>query len=111
MIVKNAGEIAQGCEAQLQAGLYRPLESLRGRRIVAVDESRGLVVMQSVADFPLREPNYKSTDGRAFETSVRYPSSRELFEVYRVRGGKIERIDAVSAFQPYRMTSPWLARN
>jgi hypothetical protein len=107
VIAKDAGQLAQGCEAQLRLGLYRPLEALRGRRVVAVDEARGLVVAQSIADFPLRETEYPLTDGRTVPTSVRYPSSRELFEVYRVRSGRIDRIDAVSVFQPYRMPSRW----
>jgi hypothetical protein len=109
VIARNAGELAEGCEAQLKLGLYRPLESLRGRRVVAVDEERGLVVMQSLADFPLRETSYAAADGRKLETSVTYPSTRELFEIYRVRRGAIERVDAVSVFQPYRMQSPWLS--
>jgi len=35
------------------------------------------------------------------------PSSRELFEIYRIRDGRIQKIEAVSVFQPYRMASPW----
>jgi len=41
------------------------------------------------------------------QTAVRYPNSREQFEVYRVRAGQVEKVDAVSVFQPYRMPSPW----
>lgn len=108
VLVKDAGDLAQGCEAQLALGLNRPLEALRARRVIAVDEARGLVVAQALADFPLRDPKYLLADGRAVETSVRYPSTRELFEVYRVRAGRIERIDAVSVFQPYYMSTPWV---
>ncbi len=107
VIAKNAGEIAKGCKAQLAAGLYRPLESLRNRRYPVVDEARGIVVALSTADFPLRSPQYTTVDGRALATSVTYPSSRELFEVYRVRAGRIERIEAVSVYQPYLMPSRW----
>ena len=107
VIAKNAGEIAKGCRAQIEAGLYRPLESLRNRRYPVVDEARGLVVALSTADFPLRSPQYTSTDGRPLTTSVTYPSSREQFEVFRVRGGRIERIEAVSVYQPYLMPSRW----
>jgi hypothetical protein len=108
VIARNAGDLAQGCEAQLKLGLYAPLEALRHRRVTAVDEERGLVVMQSLADFPLRSRSYAATDGRQLETSVAYPSTRELFEVYRVSRGGVERIDAVSVFQPYLMPSPWM---
>jgi hypothetical protein len=107
VIAKEAGKLAQGCEAQIRLGLYRPLEALRDRRVVAVDEARGLVVVHALADFPLRQTEYQLTDGRTVPTSVRYPSTRELFEVYRVRAGRIERVDAVSVIQPYRMPSRW----
>lgn len=30
-----------------------------------------------------------------------------MFEVYRIRHGTIERIDAVSVFQPYLMPLAW----
>jgi hypothetical protein len=33
--------------------------------------------------------------------------SRELFEVYRVAGGRIEAVDAVSVDQPYGMKVAW----
>ncbi len=107
VIAANAGELAWGCEAQLKLGLYRPLEQLRNRRYPVVDEARGLVLTLSIADFGLRETAYKTRDGVERPTAVRYPSSRELFEVYRVRGGRIEKVDAVSVHQPYLMPSPW----
>lgn len=107
VIAANAGELAQGCEAQLKLGLYRPLEQLRNRRYPVVDESRGLVLALSTADFGLGETTYRTTDGIERPTAVRYPSSRELFEVYRVRAGRIEKVDAVSVNQPYLMSSPW----
>jgi len=65
------------------------------------------VVALSTADFGLRETDYRSTDGVPRQTAVRYPVSREQFEVYRVRAGRVEKVDAVSVFQPYRMPSPW----
>ncbi len=107
VIAATAGELARGCEAQLKLGLYRPLEQLRNRRYPVVDEVRGLVLSLSIADFGLRETAYKTRDGVERPTAVRYPSSRELFEVYRVRGGRIEKVDAVSVHQPYLMPSPW----
>jgi len=107
VIAAGAGELAQGCEAQLKLGLYRPLDALRNRRYPVVDPARGLVVALSTADFGLRETGYRTTDGVLRQTAVRYPVSREQFEVYRVRAGHVEKVDAVSVFQPYRMPSPW----
>lgn len=107
VIVAGAGNIAQGCEAQLRAGLYKPVDRVRDRRIVAVDEERGLVVATRFADHAVRTTRYTSADGKQRETQDKYPSARELFEIYKVRNGRIERIEAISVFQPYHMPSPW----
>jgi hypothetical protein len=106
-IVKSPGQFATGCEAQLKLGLYAPVDAIRSRRVLAVDEARGLVVTSSFADFGLARTNYPLADGRTVETSSRHPMARELFEVFRIRDGRIASIDAVSVFQPYRMPSPW----
>lgn len=107
VIAKGAAKIARGCEAQLKLGLYRPVDRVRDRRILMVDEERGLVVASSFADHALRETRYRTTDGRIRETQDWYPSTRELFEIFKLSNGRIRRIEAVSVFQPYRMPSPW----
>jgi len=106
-IVKSPGEYAQGCEAQLKAGLYRPLDRIRGHRVLAVDEERGLVVVAGIADFSLAQRAYMLTDGRKVETQAFHPLARELFEVYKIVGGRIQAIEAVSVDQPYGMPSAW----
>ncbi len=108
VIVKNAATLAQGCAAQIELGLYEPVERVRDRRTPVIDDELGIVVATSFTDFPLREPRYTLRDGRTVDTQDKAPSSREMFEVFKVRGGRIERIDAVSVFQPYRMPSPWV---
>jgi hypothetical protein len=98
----------KGCEAQFKLGLYRPVDRVRSRRILAVDEERGLVVATAFADFAVEVPRYATTDGTIRETREKYPSSREAIEVFKIRNGKIARVEAVSVFQPYGMRSPWL---
>jgi hypothetical protein len=106
-LVKSPGQYAQGCEGQLKAGLYRPLDRLRGRRIVGVDEERGLVMMVSVADFGLAQRQYTLTDGRKVESDRFHAMARELFEIYKVAGGRIQAVEAVSVDQPYGMPVAW----
>lgn len=106
-LVKSPGTYAQGCEAQLKLGLYRPVDRVRGRRVLAVDEERGLVMMASVADFNLAQRQYTLTDGRRVESAAYHAMSRELFEVYKVSGGRIEAVEAVSVDQPYGMPVAW----
>jgi hypothetical protein len=100
-------EYAQGCEAQLKLGLYRPLDRIRGRRVLAVDEERGLVVTAGIADFSLAQRQYTLTDGKKVETQAFHAMARELFEVYKVVGGRIQTVEAVSVDQPYGMHSAW----
>jgi hypothetical protein len=106
-LVKSPGQYAQGCEAQLKLGLYQPLDRLRGKRVVAVDEERGLVVATAIADFNLAQRRYRLTDGREVESEAFHAMSRELFEVYKIVGGRIVAIEAVSVDQPYGMHSAW----
>ncbi len=106
-LVKSPGKYAQGCEAQLKLGLYRPVDRLRGRRVLGVDEERGLVMMASVADFGLAQRQYTLTDGRKVESDRFHPMARELFEIYKVAGGRIQAVEAVSVDQPYGMPVFW----
>ena len=106
-LVKSPGLYAQGCEAQLKLGLYRPVDRLRGRRVLGVDEERGLVMMASIADFGLAQRQYTLTDGRKVESERFHAMARELFEVYKVVGGRIQSVEAVSVEQPYGMPVAW----
>ena len=106
-IVKAAATLAQGCEAQLRLGLYRPVDRVRDRRVLAVDEARGLVVVSSFADFGLAQTQYRTTDGVLRETQDKHPSTREQLEIFQVRSGRIQRIEVVSVYQPYRMPLAW----
>jgi hypothetical protein len=98
----------KGCEAQLKLGLYKPVDRVRDRRFPIVDEERGLVVAFGLADFAVRNTTYTTTDGKSREVADKYPSSRELFEIFRIRDGRIQKMEAVSVFQPYRMPSAWM---
>jgi hypothetical protein len=106
-LVKSPGQYAQGCQAQLALGLYKPLDRLRGHRVLAVDEERGLVAVAAIADFNLANRRYTLTDGREVEVEAVHAMSRELFEVYKVVDGRIVAIEAVSVDQPYGMHSAW----
>jgi hypothetical protein len=106
-IVESPGKYAQGCEAQLKLGLYQPLDRIRGHRVLAVDEARGLVVTAGIADFSMAQRQYTLTDGQKVETKAFHPLARELFEVYKIIDGKVQKVEAVSVDQPYGMPSAW----
>jgi hypothetical protein len=98
----------KGCEAQFKLGLYKPVDRVRSRRILAVDEERGLVVANAISDFELDKPRYTTTDGTIRETQEKSPSARETLDIFKIRNGKIVRVESVSVFQPYGMRSPWV---
>ncbi len=97
----------KGCEAQFKLGLYKPVDRVRSRRILAVDEERGLVVADAFSDFGLEKPRYTTTDGTIRETQEKSPSAREAIDIFKIRNGKIVRVESVSVVQPYGMRSPW----
>jgi hypothetical protein len=106
-LVKSPGKLAQGCEAQLKLGLYRPVDRVRGRRVLAVDEERGLVIMGTIADFGLAQRQYTLTNGSKVESDRFHAMSRELYEVFKIADGRIQAVEAVSVDQPYGMPVAW----
>ena len=48
----------EGCAAQVKAGVFKPIEKVRERRVVAVDEARGIVVASGFEDYPELEDVY-----------------------------------------------------
>ena len=107
-LVKSPGQYAQGCEAQLKMGLYHPVDRVRGRRVLAVDEERGLVMMASSRRLrPCATPVHADGWPQAWRADRHHAMSRELFEVYKVVGGRIEAIQAVCVDQPFGMPVAW----
>jgi hypothetical protein len=99
---------ARGCQEQLALGVYEPIDRIRGRRVAAVDAERGVVAMTSLVDFGLADTRYLTTDGKQRQTSALYPSTREQLEIFKLRDGKVGRVEAISVFQPYGMPSTWM---
>jgi hypothetical protein len=108
VVAKASAAGVKGCEAQFKLGLYKPVDRVRSRRVLAVDEERGLVVATAFSDFAIDVPRYSTTDGTIRETQEKSPSSRESVDVFKIRSGRIVRVEAVSVFQPYGMRSPWV---
>jgi hypothetical protein len=78
-----------GVAAQIDAGYTRQVEVARARRVSAIDEERGLVVIHFVFDHPGNRVN------GAGRTVHGYPNSMPATELFKVRGGQIRQIEAV----------------
>jgi hypothetical protein len=96
-----------GCEAQFKAGNYRYDTRLRARRFVLVDEERGLVLASAFIDHAGVPHEYNLTDGTKVRSPVHRPHSFYLFELFKLKEGSIEQIEANFITVPYNMPSPW----
>jgi len=106
----NAAAIAGGCEAQFKLGIYRINKRVRERRFPLIDEERGIVVATGFFDHANGFDRYKLTDGREMKTALKWPNSISLLEAFRIRDGKIHRIEALFTYVPYFMHNPWAGR-
>jgi hypothetical protein len=103
----NAAAIAQGCEAQFKLGLYRINKRVRERRYPLIDEERGIVVASGFFDHANSFDSYKLTNGNTMKTALKWPNSITLLEAFRIKNGKIHRIEAIFTYVPYFMHNPW----
>ncbi|HLB31334.1 MAG TPA: hypothetical protein VJN91_07385, partial [Gammaproteobacteria bacterium] len=95
------------CEAQFRLGNYRYDDRLRARRYLLVDEERGLVLAAGFIDHEGRLGEYTLTDGKVLTSPIRRPHSYYLLELFKIKGGAIQQIEANFITVPYRMPSPW----
>jgi len=103
----GAAAIAQGCEAQFKLGIYRINKRVRERRYPIIDEERGVVVATGFFDHANTFDSYQTTDGKTMKTALKWPNSITLMEAFKIRDGKIYRIEAIFTYVPYFMHSPW----
>lgn len=97
-----------GCAQQFKLGNYRYDDRVRDRRFFLVDEERGLIMTAGFIDHAGRLENYTLTDGTPMKSPMRTPSTLCLLELFKIRGGKIQQIEAVFIGVPYNMPSPWI---
>ncbi len=91
----------EGCAAQVKAGVFKPVEKVRERRVVAVDEARGIVVASGFEDYPELEDVYAGRPAPA-----KYPYSLGFIAAFKIKDGGIYCVEAVSTALPYLMPAP-----
>ena len=106
----NAVAIAAGCEAQFRLGIYRINKRVRERRFPLVDEERGIVVATGFFDHANSFDHYTLTNGREMKTALKWPNTITLLEAFRIRDGRIHRVEALFTYVPYFMHNPWAER-
>ncbi|MBO0714262.1 MAG: hypothetical protein J2O39_03645 [Acidimicrobiales bacterium] len=93
----------------IDTGIYvTVIESVRDRRVTAVDVERGLVFVHFAFDHPGAVTRLRGgSDGGGTTTPFRTPSSLMGVEIFKVRAGRITHIEAVLTNVPYGMPSGW----
>lgn len=99
--------VALGCEEQFRMGNYRYDDRLRGRRFHVIDEQRGLVFASAFIDHSGRLGTYQLANGKTVESPVRRPHSYYAMELFKIKNGRIQQVEAVFLTVPYHMPSPW----
>jgi hypothetical protein len=97
-----------GCAQQFKLGNYRYDTRVRERRFFLADEERGLVMTGGFIDHDGTLENFQLTDGTPIQSPMRTPSTLCLLELFKIRSGKIQQIEAVFIGVPYNMPSPWI---
>lgn len=98
---RDRGTWHLGVAEQVDAKIFTDIEAARDRRVAAIDEERGLVMVVFVFDHagPL-----VSRGGRS---RFRRPNSMMVAEVWKMAGGLIRQIEAVLDVFPYGMPTGW----
>lgn len=112
--ILNMGGIdigAMGCKAQFSTGLYGVVTEVHARRFPVVDVERQTVFAFAVFDHCGCKPELVTPDGRRVQTGrFNRPSSILLAEVFKIKNGNIQRVEAVGTSVPYHSGTGWARR-
>ena len=98
----------KGCEPQFKLGVFHYDNRVRGRRYFLVDEERGVVVSAGYIDHGAEFDTYQTTDGKTQHSPFKSPNSLQFMEMFKIRDGRIFRVESLFESVPYNMTSQWL---
>lgn len=98
-----------GVREQIDSGYFSYMDAVRDRRVVAVDEARGLVLLVVVFDHSALKRTVQVQGIGEVEVAKYHqrPNSVLIAELFKVSGGEIVHIEAVLEFLPYGAGSGW----
>jgi len=105
----KAGAVQRmGCQAQLETGMLKMVTRVRDRRYVA-DEEKQMVFAAGFFDHngTLRKNTLVDGSVRTVGPPFDRPFTFCLFELFKIKNGKIRQIEAVLLTVPYNMPTPW----
>lgn len=95
--------LCMSCEEQQKSGWFAFVTEIRNRRFPIVDEERGLVMSFGYFDHNAAKREYPLPDGRITPNVLTHPLTFEISELFEIRNGKIDQIEAVLNTVPYGM--------
>ncbi len=97
-----------GCQAQLETGMLKMVTRCRDRRYL-VDEQRQMVFAATFFDHngTLRKNTLVDGSVRTIGPPFDRPFTFVIFELFKIKNGKIRQIEAVLNTVPYYMPTPW----
>lgn len=98
---RDRGTWHLGVAAQVDLGIFHDIEAARDRRVVAMDEERGLVF--AIWFFDHAGP----VASRGGVSRFRSPNSMLVAEVFALKAGRIREIESVLDVFPYGMSAGW----
>jgi hypothetical protein len=97
--------LAMSCEEQQKSGWFAFVTEIRNRRFPIVDIERGLVLTFGFFDHDAAVREYPLPDGTMKPNILTYPQTIQISELFQIRDGKIDQIEAVINSVPYGMKS------
>jgi hypothetical protein len=98
---------ALGPAGQFALGYFVFVTRIRERRYPVIDVERSVIASAPFLDHAGTVHEAHLTDGRTVPIGVKQPYSWQIFEMFKMRGGKIAQIEVVLNMVPYGMSSGW----
>ncbi len=97
--------LAMGCREQQESGFFAFVTSIRNRRLPIVDRERGMVLTFVFFDHTGAVRDLRLTNGQTVPSPVTAPLTYQIAELFEIRQGKIDQIEAVCLTVPFGMKS------
>ena len=93
------------CEGQLTAGVFSYISDIRNRRLLVIDEQKGLAVGFSnlFHDSKLKTAKINGKEMPSYQGVFIMPA----MHIYKIRSGKINEIEATGLVLPYGIKTGW----
>lgn len=102
------GPLNFSCSEAFRLGYYHEDTRLRNRRVLAVDEERGLVYTGVFLDHDATIRSYPLKDGRTVTGKNTAPWTWAAHEIFQINAaGQISQVEAVLLSVPYGMRPGW----